>query len=513
MICSLLAAVLVSCATIDLKGPAPETDNFQSRLILGRQYLNTRHHSLALAEFTDAGRLRPGEAAPVHGRAEALFHMGRMDEALAACSELGGESPDYFIALGFCWGIRLEVGSAAEEIRENVRQEIAELLNRPEPSVELLYSAYQGYYYLNDQEKRFALIRQLIEKGNGSAMTAEIASTLFSEIIESPPGSDRRLDLAERYIRNFSDQRMADKAATIVFRELSAKQQDEPDHQQLVRSVLQDKATSPYLNGAAAFWLIEHNTDFPQAIHLLQQSLRGIEELSLEIPEPFSETLWGEEIENFRMLSLYLLGRARLGLGETAEARKLFTEVAAMKESWPGPHHFLGMIHLGDGQPEQALQFFRKALVNGSPRPETTTELRAILSDRDGFNGDPRTYFQTQEQDGVWFTDVTVAAGLDGVRASRVAWGDYDNDGDDDLLLDGSRLFSNQGDGGFVPDSDRLAGIAGSNGGVFGDYDNDGSLDIFVTSHGGNHLLHNEDGVRFVESGAFPQTASPFLRT
>ena len=95
--------------------------------------------------------------------------------------------------------------------------------------------------------------------------------------------------------------------------------------------------------------------------------------------------------------------------------------------------------------------------------------------------------------------------GLGGVKAGRVAWGDYDNDGDEDLLLDGSRLFNNQANGGFV-ETDQVipVGLTGANGGIWGDYDNDGFLDIFVTSHRGNHLLHNEAGLRFTMSDALP---------
>jgi enediyne biosynthesis protein E4 len=98
-----------------------------------------------------------------------------------------------------------------------------------------------------------------------------------------------------------------------------------------------------------------------------------------------------------------------------------------------------------------------------------------------------------------------------------VTWGDYDNDGDLDLLtapgmLPGSAydlyLFNNQGDGSFV----RVPGLphAGINsGGGSGmiDYDNDGDLDIFLAAYDGtrNVLLEN-DG-----SGGFTQITSGVL--
>ena len=76
---------------------------------------------------------------------------------------------------------------------------------------------------------------------------------------------------------------------------------------------------------------------------------------------------------------------------------------------------------------------------------------------------------------------------LPGVSESSVAWGDYDNDGDLDILLTGwgsSRIYRNNGDNTFT----ELTGIPlhgvswGST--AWGDYDNDGYLDILLTGNG-----------------------------
>ena len=85
----------------------------------------------------------------------------------------------------------------------------------------------------------------------------------------------------------------------------------------------------------------------------------------------------------------------------------------------------------------------------------------------------------------VGFTDV--GATLQGVRFNNVAWGDYDNDGDLDILLAGrtntgsrvSRVYRN--DAGIF--TDIAAGLTGvDNASVaWGDYDNDGDLDILLT--------------------------------
>jgi len=80
-----------------------------------------------------------------------------------------------------------------------------------------------------------------------------------------------------------------------------------------------------------------------------------------------------------------------------------------------------------------------------------------------------------------------VNAGLTGVYVSSVAWGDYDNDGDLDILLTGadsgwnpiSQVYRNDG-GAFTDISAGLTGVRYSSV-AWGDYDNDGDLDILLT--------------------------------
>jgi len=87
------------------------------------------------------------------------------------------------------------------------------------------------------------------------------------------------------------------------------------------------------------------------------------------------------------------------------------------------------------------------------------------------------------------FRDVTEAAGLEGrLYGMGVATGDYDNDGNVDLLvtnLGGNILYHNNGDGTFT-DVTAKAGVGGSGwctGACFVDYDRDGRLDLIVTRY------------------------------
>jgi len=116
---------------------------------------------------------------------------------------------------------------------------------------------------------------------------------------------------------------------------------------------------------------------------------------------------------------------------------------------------------------------------------------------------------------GIRFSHVTGAYGeklLPETMGSGVAFFDFDNDADQDLLLINSdywpghvdadaprstmELYENDGRGQFT-NVTRAAGLAVPMYGMgvaVGDYDNDGDADIFVTAYGTNRLFRNDGG-------------------
>ena len=106
------------------------------------------------------------------------------------------------------------------------------------------------------------------------------------------------------------------------------------------------------------------------------------------------------------------------------------------------------------------------------------------------------------------FTDIN--AGLTGVYYSSVAWGDYDNDGDLDILLTGnngtsdvSRIYRNDV-GSFSDISAGLTGVHRSYA-TWGDYDADGDLDVMIAGYDGStqitKIYNNNSGI-FTEFSA-----------
>ena len=106
---------------------------------------------------------------------------------------------------------------------------------------------------------------------------------------------------------------------------------------------------------------------------------------------------------------------------------------------------------------------------------------------------------------------VDIQAGLPGVSGGAVAWGDYNGDGYLDFALTGTtstgrvtRIYRNNGNSTFTDINANLPGLDSSRL-AWGDYDNDGDLDLFVTGYTGSsyfaRIYRNDGSDRFTDSG------------
>ncbi len=92
-------------------------------------------------------------------------------------------------------------------------------------------------------------------------------------------------------------------------------------------------------------------------------------------------------------------------------------------------------------------------------------------------------------------TDVSEAGGLIDAKGDRFSFGDYDDDGDPDLLINGNALYRNDSskDGIRFTNVSKASGIGQGPGGgaCFVDLDLDGDLDV-VTTNGGLKIQDEE---------------------
>jgi len=113
-----------------------------------------------------------------------------------------------------------------------------------------------------------------------------------------------------------------------------------------------------------------------------------------------------------------------------------------------------------------------------------------------------RNFLFANNSDGT-FEDVTLEAGVDNPnQATGIAWGDYDNDGFQDLYILGdpgpNTLYHNNGDGTFS-DITSEAGAQDPNSSVSvglsaGDYNGDGFLDMYIANVSSDYILFKNDG-------------------
>jgi hypothetical protein len=97
---------------------------------------------------------------------------------------------------------------------------------------------------------------------------------------------------------------------------------------------------------------------------------------------------------------------------------------------------------------------------------------------------------------------IDIGAGITGVKDGSLEWGDFDRDGDLDLLLTSETMdegnvtliYRNDGGGVFTEYDPGLPGI-GYGQATWGDYDNDGDPDIFLTGNWKSVIYRNDDGI------------------
>ena len=130
-------------------------------------------------------------------------------------------------------------------------------------------------------------------------------------------------------------------------------------------------------------------------------------------------------------------------------------------------------------------------------------DLDILINGYDGIN----VYSLVYRNDSGSFVNINAGLSPAGY-GSTVAWGDYDNDGDLDILLSGridntnriTKIYRNV-NGNFVDINAGLYGLSGSCV-AWGDYDNDGDLDFIVTGWNGslgNVIIYRNDGGVFTD--------------
>lgn len=156
--------------------------------------------------------------------------------------------------------------------------------------------------------------------------------------------------------------------------------------------------------------------------------------------------------------------------------------------------------------PDYIAAYFAKSLAYGSPRnryDEDCYKYILQLHKISMVKTDPLTWMrQLLDYSGPIFADQTSLLGLADTRFTRIAIGDYNNDGWHDLLFNGCRLYRNDMGTGFTDVSDTTnVSYFPASGGLWADFNRDGRLDYVTLSHDeltGEQLMKNQGNEYFV---------------
>ncbi len=231
--------------------------------------------------------------------------------------------------------------------------------------------------------------------------------------------------------------------------------------------------------------------------------------------------------------SRFNLARYELSRGQRKAALAQVEPVLALRPFAAAEEPSLAAFYLIAGQAKESLgdwpaayRYFLGALVEPDPQGRYSLQAEPALKRVSQYLSDKEKQteiarFQPARALALpSFSEITEPGGLKGVGALRASWLDVDGDLDPDLLLDGSRLYINDGRRGFS-EAGREWGLgsggssgrgrfsgglgeaeqkADTTGATVGDFDNDGDLDFYAFGDGpGADILWRNDGKRFVD--------------
>jgi len=241
----------------------------------------------------------------------------------------------------------------------------------------------------------------------------------------------------------------------------------------------------------SARYLSKNDLDLQQALEFAQKA----HQMSFDYPrlDFYPIMQWELEERSAPVNTVAILANVLIKLEKYHEAEEVLKNIIADNqfgiddEATLGRCYFyLAKVYDGLDEREKAVDAALQSLIAGDSRnkytPQADSLLRKIIAYKDLSEDEYIDFMRYRSKyDDVVFTDVTEEFGLENIQAARVAWGDFDKDGFQDLLLDGCRVFNNQNGKNFIeitqtafPETIR------ANGGLWGDFDNDGDLDIIT---------------------------------
>lgn len=446
-----------------------------------------RDYDDALRRFEALLEIEPALSSLRERVGAVYFRMGRYDEAVRAYAAALELDPENHQARSGWWAARLQQGGYTDDVKSAVRREVAAWLAGARRSTSRRIAAYNGYDSLRDDKAARPVLLALLNDPPGGEEGRGVAEEAFEVALgEEDPAARRRL--VDAFLRAFPDS---------VYRNLlyqyhlswTARRQPLPAFQREAHRLVAEDPDNRVLNFSAGYWSIDLDVDLEWSVDRIRRALVALDRADVREKLPYVTTArWKAMLGEARGRYEDQLGWGLFKLGRLEDAGAAFDRA---RQRLPRDHRLA--YHRGrwleaQGRARDALDEYRLSLETGATVADAPVAFKR-LAVRLGViaEDDPEPWRTFARDAGVTtFTEATKDAGLGGVAGGRVAWGDYNGDGAEDLIVDGRRLFRNDGHGRFIETTGEagLAANEGGNGGIWADVNNDGRLDLFTMGNG-----------------------------
>src|SRR3990172_4759386 len=486
MVKKFLLIPFIVCLAVHSAGCASVIRSYQSKGTLqrGKTYANKRQYAQAESAFLDALRYNPGNTEAWISLGDAYFTMDHYEEARHAYEEALKYNKEAFSAHAGLWKVHLEETGYTEEARKEVKKEIEDFTSLMEKNPKGLMAAYEGLSFLHEYDEALHLAKDIVALAPDEEDLSSIATYTFEELLREKD-VEKRLTMIEEFRRLFPSSKELPMVNTL---RLSIAAKDLKDKEALFQygeEWIRDAPDNRRANFSVGCWYTQEGVALDRAVLYLKKALDLIEDPDpADKPEHYSESEWHKDLKRTKSTYYDTLGWAYYKMGRYKKAEKAYRRGARYLDYDSNLYYHLGQLLEEKGGTEGAIHSYVQSVKSGENK-EAEESLGRITADR--FGSVEPLYKSFARGEGITpFTDVTGEAGLSDIKAIRVAWGDYNNDGYEDILLNGSILLKNNGNDTFanVTGGAGITATPGANGGVWGDFDNDGYLDFYTFASG-----------------------------
>jgi tetratricopeptide (TPR) repeat protein len=382
-----------------------------------------------------------------------------------------------------------------EEVHREMKSLAKTLLDEEENREEALSTAYELFFMADTETLSIKPFKNALLKEFPDSKTGY--SIIVNEFYNGVYPIWRNDTVKVPYLEKFLEKYPVSEWRFTVYQYLMSSLSRLKAYDKLIETgeklILEEK-NNPFSYNYYSYLLVESQKRLDDAIRYAERAVEL--EPGYEKPKNLSEEQWRLNKTALYGDSRMVLARALVEKGRLDEAKKWIegaiknTEYGVDDYKSRGPYYYiLGLIQERKGEEEKALLSYGRSLTEGDVNNKWTVKADSAFTVlyRKKYKDDDRFEYirNTMDYHGTTFTDITEEMGLMDLKTSRIAWGDYNNDGYDDILLNGSRIFLNRNGKDFEEVTEGV-GISdySASGGIWGDWNNDGMLDFYSTSGG-----------------------------